>query len=58
MLTSIDSKDRAEQIINNVKSVKEAYGLDENDPALIYINDFMELEMREDLVKFNLDDNS
>lgn len=57
-MTALDSQDRAAQILRNAKSVKEAYGLKDDDPAVIYINDFMEFEMSKKLANFNLDDNA
>jgi hypothetical protein len=43
--------------VNNVILIKNAYDIDDNDPKLIYMKDFMEFEMEIEIAHFNLDDN-
>lgn len=38
--------------------MKQAYKLKDDNPILIYINDFMEFEIANNLHNFNLDDNA
>ena len=43
---------------HNVGRISEAYGIPLDDPISIYLKDFMEFEMRNNLVPFNEDNNA
>lgn len=42
----------------NVGRIQEAYGIPLDDPISIYLKDFMEFEMKNNLIHFNEDNNA